>query len=68
MDIYFDNKLNSQARKILIAIEDYLRMYPEKSFSDAMIDLNIGKEKLGDDSAVLNRIGSSLFGMLVTRQ
>ena len=68
MDLYSELKLNSSARKILIAIEDYLRMHPEKSFGEALISLKISTEGIGDDSQVLNKIGSSLYGMLVTRQ
>ena len=68
MDLYFDHKLNASARKILIAIEDYLRMNPDKSFADAIKNLKISNDRLGNDSQILNRIGSGSYGMLVTRQ
>lgn len=68
MELFFDHKLNSSARKILIAIEDYLRMHPDKSINEALTELNISNQVNGDDSQVLNRISMSSYSMLVTRQ
>ena len=68
MDLYLEHKLNARARKILIAIEDYLRIHPDKSFNEALTELNISNEVKGDDSQVLNRITMTSYSLLVTRQ
>ena len=68
MDLYLDHKLNSNTRKILVSIEDYLRMHPGKSFGEAINNLKISNDSFGDDSQILNKIGSSPYSMLLTRQ